>query len=64
MGGSVDRVVATYRIGGHNVVLVESCEEDGSWFHLVVDGLARDELLDAPPTAEDLARVVPVRASR
>lgn len=57
----MDRIVATHRVGGHDVVVVESCEDDGSWFHLVVDGLPRDEILDAPPTAEDLERAMPVR---
>jgi hypothetical protein len=60
----MDRVVATYRLGVHDVVVVETCEDDGSWFHLVVDGLVRDEILDAPPTAEDVERTLPVRLRR
>jgi hypothetical protein len=58
----MDRVVATYQVGIHDVVVVEVCDEDGSWFQLVVDGLARDEVLDVPPAADDLERLVLRRA--
>jgi hypothetical protein len=60
----MDRVVATYRVGVHDVAVVQTCEDEGSWFYLVMDGLARDEILDAPPTEEELGRLVPVRAHR
>jgi hypothetical protein len=60
----VDRVVATYRLGVHDVVVVETCEDDGSWYHLIVDGLVLDEMLPSPPTATEIERIVPQRAHR
>lgn len=34
----VGRLARTYRIDGHVVAVLETMDEDGSWFDLVVDG--------------------------
>lgn len=47
----MERVVTTYRIGIHDVDVVETFDDEGTWYHLVADGVARTELLDHPPDA-------------
>lgn len=47
----MERVVTTYRIGIHDVDVVETFDDEGTWYHLVVDGVARTELLDRLPDA-------------
>jgi hypothetical protein len=54
----MERVVATYRVGAHEVDVVETLEDESSWFHLVVDGLAGSEVLDRPPGRKDVERLV------
>ncbi len=49
----MERVVATYRIGIHDVDVLESVEDDAQWYHLVIDGLARDAVLSAPPDRDE-----------
>lgn len=49
----MERVVATYRIGIHDVDVLESVEDDAQWYHLVIDGLARDTVLSAPPDRDE-----------
>ena len=47
---SVGRIVARYRIDGRDVAVLETLDEGGSWFGLVVDGAA-------VPLGEGLAAV-------
>jgi hypothetical protein len=59
----MERVVHRQRVGIHEVVVVETVEDDGCWYHLVVDGVPREGQLPVPPTAAELAAaVVPSRA--
>jgi len=60
----MDRVVATYTIGSHRVAVVETLDDEGSWFHLVVDGTAREEMLARPPTESEARRLVLPRAAQ
>ena len=36
--GGVERIIATYRIDGHAVDIVEMMDEDGAWFEIAIDG--------------------------
>ena len=54
----MERLVTTYRIGIHEVDVLETLDDEGSWFHLVVDGLARTEILDRPPTENEAGRLL------
>lgn len=54
----MERVVATYHIGIHDVDVLETLDDDGSWYHLVVDGLARDMVLSAPPDIDEAAELI------
>ncbi|MEQ7129243.1 hypothetical protein ABN034_32585 [Actinopolymorpha sp. B11F2] len=54
----MDRVVATYRVDSHEVVIVESVEDEGTYFHVMVDGLEGEETFAVPPSAEELTRIV------
>jgi len=54
----MDRVVETFRIGPHDVSIVESLNDEGSWFFVVVDEQERDEMLAAPPKREELERML------
>lgn len=54
----MERVVASYRIGLHEVEVVETYEDEGSWYHLVVDGLAREGTYGAPPAPVEAERII------
>lgn len=54
----MDRVVETVEVGGHEVVVVEVQDDEGSWYRLVVDGVARDAMLPAPPSAAEVEQQV------
>ena len=60
----MERLVATYRIGIHDVDVLESQDDDSSWYHLVVDGLARDLLLSAPPDRDEAAELILLPSQR
>ncbi len=49
----MERVIATYRIGIHDVDVLQTVDDDAEWYHLVIDGLARDTLLSAPPDRDE-----------
>ncbi len=49
----MERLVATFHIGIHDVDVLETQDDDESWYHLVVDGLARDTMLSAPPDRDE-----------
>ena len=58
----MERVVHRQHVGIHEVVVVETVEDDGCWYHLVVDGVPREGLLAVPPTADELVdAVIPTR---
>ena len=58
----MERVVEQHRVGIHEVTVVETVEDDGCWYHLVVDGVPREGQLTVPPTADELAdAVMPTR---
>jgi hypothetical protein len=56
----MQRVVRTLRVDGHEVAIVESMEEEGSAFLLVVDDevINADALLAEPPSDREVCAVV------
>ena len=60
----MERLVATYRIGVHDVAVLESLDDEASWYHVVVDGLAREESLSAPPDRDEAAELILLPAQR
>jgi hypothetical protein len=60
----MDRVVATYRLDGHEVALVEAVEDEGVVYSVIVDGRPGDERFGQPPDEDELRRVVTRRVSR
>jgi hypothetical protein len=54
----MERVVATYRVRGHEVSVVEVFDDDGPGYRLVVDGVAREEILEEVPDLEAVERRV------
>lgn len=52
----MERVVATYVVAGRRVDVVEVLEDDGAWYRLVVDGVARSEIMPVPPDRHELER--------
>ena len=60
----MDRVVATYRVDEHEVALVETIEDEGVVYYVLVDGLPGDERFGEPPDEDELRRVVTRRASQ
>lgn len=60
----MERVVATYVIAGRRVDVVEELEDDGAWYRLLVDGVARSETMPLPPDREELERRMAARPPR
>ena len=60
----MERLVASYRIGMHDVDVLESVDDEAAWFHLVVDGLSREATYPTPPTRDDVADFVLPRGVR
>lgn len=60
-GGVVERVMATYRIDGRRVDVVEELEDEGAWYRLVVDGVVRGEPMPIPPDRAELERRMTAR---
>ncbi|MBC7292237.1 MAG: hypothetical protein H5T83_13010 [Actinotalea sp.] len=59
----MERVVERHQVGIHEVTVIETVEDDGCWYHLVVDGVPREGVLAVPPTVDELRdAVVPRRA--
>ena len=54
----MERVIATYHIGVHDVDVLESLDDDDAWYHLVVDGLSRETALSAPPDLDEAAELI------
>lgn len=54
----MERLVVSYHIGIHDVDVLETVDDDASWYHLVVDGLARDTILSAPPDRDEAAELI------
>jgi hypothetical protein len=56
----MERVVRTLRVDGHEVAIVESMEEEGSAFKLVVDDevINPDALLAGLPSDRDVCAAV------
>lgn len=54
------RRVASYRIDGHDVEVVEVLDEDGCWFEVLVDGavVPIDDPLGAAPGPDSVAVLV------
>jgi hypothetical protein len=59
----MDRV-ETCRVGDHRVAVVESVDDDGSWFHLVLDGVESPDVWTKRPGVEELQRAVRAGPSR
>lgn len=58
MGVEMDRVIATYRVGIHEVDVVETVDDEAAWYRVVVDGVPRDDVFSIPPTSVDAAGLV------
>jgi hypothetical protein len=56
----VGRIVTTYLIDGHRIAVLETLDEEGAWFELVVDGAAVPvgEPLTAVPSEEIVAEAL------
>jgi hypothetical protein len=56
----MERVVRTLRVDGHEVAIVESMEEEGSSFLLVVDDevINADAALAGPPSDREVCAAV------
>lgn len=56
----MERVVRTLRVDGHEVAIIESMEEEGSGFLLVVDDetINRDAPLAVPPSDREVCAAV------
>lgn len=54
----MERVIATYHIGVHDVDVLESLDDEDAWYHLVVDGLSRETVLSAPPDLDEAAELI------
>ncbi|MCV2393581.1 hypothetical protein OEB99_04605 [Actinotalea sp. M2MS4P-6] len=54
----MERLVASYHIGIHDVDVLETLDDQESWYHLVVDGLERDTVLSAPPDLDEARELI------
>ncbi|MDO8106986.1 hypothetical protein Q6348_07215 [Isoptericola sp. b441] len=54
----MERLIVSYHIGVHDVDVLETLDDDEAWYHLVVDGLARDLMLSAPPDPDEAAELI------
>jgi hypothetical protein len=54
----MERLVETFHIGIHDVRVLETFDDDDAWYHVVVDGLARETVLSAPPDVDEAAELI------